>query len=213
MQIKMSHTATYITLHPVDPQIRLIRQVVDAVRNGEVIAYPTDSGYALGCKLGDKAPLERIIRIRHLDPRHNFTLMCRGMRDAGQYARLDTPVFRLIKSVTPGPYTFILKATNEVPKRLLHPKKRTIGIRIPDHAITVAILNELDAPLFSTSLVLPRHDESISDPEIIDREIGHEIGIVIDGGIMPFSPTSVIDFSSSEPEILREGQGDLTLFQ
>lgn len=209
----MSHTATYITVHPVDPQLRLIRQVVDAVRRGEVIAYPTDSGYALGCKLGDKSPLERIIRIRHLDPRHNFTLMCRGMRDAGQYARIETPVFRLIKSVTPGPYTFILKASSEVPKRLLHPKKRTIGIRIPDHTITGAILNELDAPLFSTSLILPGQTESISDPEIIDREIGHDIGIVIDGGIVPFFPTSVVDFSSPVPEILREGQGDLNLFR
>jgi tRNA threonylcarbamoyl adenosine modification protein (Sua5/YciO/YrdC/YwlC family) len=197
----------YFYVHPDNPQVRLIKQAVMLIRDGSVMAYPTDSAYALGCHLGDKAALERIVRIRELDERHNFTLMCRDLSEIATYAKVDNATYRLLKTYTPGAYTFILPATGEVPRRILHPKRKTIGIRVPDHAICQALLAELNEPLLTTTLQLPGHIEPMNDPETIREELGSRLDLIIDGGYGSLEPTTVVDLSGEQPLILREGRG------
>jgi tRNA threonylcarbamoyl adenosine modification protein (Sua5/YciO/YrdC/YwlC family) len=203
----------FFQVHPVNPQTRLIKQAVEIVRNGGVIAYPTDSAYALGCQLGDKSALERIRRIRRLDDNHNFTLVCRDLSELGTYARVDNGVFRLIRNHTPGPYTFILLATGEVPRRLLHPKRKTIGLRVPDNRIALALLEELGEPLMSVTLTLPGEDLPLTDPYDIRETLQHELDLVIDGGYCGMEPTTVIDLSGDTTVIVRRGLGETTAFE
>lgn len=203
----------FFQIHPDNPQPRLIGRAVEIVRGGGVIAYPTDSAYALGCQLGDKSALERIRRIRRLDDTHNFTLVCRDLSELGTYARVNNSVYRLIRNHTPGPYTFILRATDEVPRRLLHPKRRTIGLRVPENRTALALLEALGEPLMSVTLILPGEELPLTDPEMIRERLQHDIELVIDGGVCGAEPTSVIDLADDTPVILREGRGDLTPFQ
>lgn len=198
----------YFYVHPDNPQPRLIKQAAMLIRDGSVMAYPTDSAYALGCHIGDKAALERIIRIRELDERHNFTLLCRDLSEIATYAKVDNAMYRLLKTYTPGAYTFILAATGEVPRRILHPRRKTIGIRVPDHAICQALLAELNEPLLTTTLQLPGRSEPFNDPEQIREELGSRLDLIIDGGYGSLEPTTVIDLSGERPLILREGRGD-----
>jgi tRNA threonylcarbamoyl adenosine modification protein (Sua5/YciO/YrdC/YwlC family) len=201
----------YFELHPVTPQARLIRQAADLVRNGGVIAYPTDSCYALGWHIGDKSALERVRRIRQADRHHHFTLVCADLAEVGRFARLDTWQFRLLKACLPGPYTFLLKASRETPRRLQHDKRRTIGVRIPDHPVPRMLLRELGEPLMSSTLILP--DERAHLPLTSGREIQerleHEIDAVLDGGDCGIVPTTVVDLSVEPPVVLREGRGSL----
>lgn len=203
----------FFAVHPENPQARLVAQAVDIIRKGGVIAYPTDSAYALGCHIGDKQALERIRRIRKLDQDHNFTLMCRDLSELGTYARVDNGAYRLIRHKTPGPYTFILEATGEVPRRLLHPKRKTIGLRVPDNVITQAILEQLDEPLMSVTLILPGDEYPLTDPYDIRETLEHDLDLVVDGGYCGLEPTSVIDMTSDFPQVLREGLGDVTDFR
>ena len=203
----------FFQIHPLNPQPRLIAQAVAIVRDGGVIAYPTDSAYALGCQLGDKAALERIRRIRRLDDDHNFTLVCRDLSELGTYARVDNSAFRLIRNHTPGPYTFIFKATDEVPRRLLHPKRRTIGLRVPDNRIALALLEALGEPLMSVTLILPGEVLPLTDPYDIRETLQHDLDLVIDGGFCGLEPTSVIDLSDDEPVVRRRGLGDTSAFE
>lgn len=198
----------YFQLHPENPQARLVRQAVDIIRSGGVIAYPTDSAYALGCHLGDKDALERIRRLRQLDDKHNFTLVCRDLSELGVYAKVDNTTFRLLKAHTPGPYTFILNATTEVPRRLLHPKRRTIGLRIPDHRITLDLLEALGEPLMSVTLLLPGDSLPMTDPEQIRQRIGKLVDLIIDGGACNLEPTTVVSLVDGQPEVQRVGLGD-----
>lgn len=198
----------YFQIHPDNPQRRLVAKAVEIVRAGGVIAYPTDSAYALGCHLGDKAAMERIRAIRRLDSNHHFTLVCRDLSELGVYARVDNTVFRLLKQFTPGPYTFILEGTREVPRRLLHPKRKTIGLRIPDHRITQALLEVLGEPLASVTLILPGEEYPLTDPEEIRRRLEHRVDLVIDGGPCGLEPTTVVDLTGPSPRILRRGKGD-----
>jgi len=200
----------YFEIHPDNPQKRLIAQAVTIIRNGGVIVYPTDSCYALGCHVGDKRAMERIARIRQTDTKHNFTLVCRDLSDIATYARVDNTMFRMLKSLTPGPYTFLLKATNEVPRRLQNPKRKTIGIRIPDNAICQALLGELGEPLMSSTLIMPDKELPETDPEDIRDLVGKHVDLIIDGGNCGFEPTSVLALSDNgEIEISRRGRGDL----
>lgn len=203
----------YFYIHPDNPQTRLIKQAVMFIRDGAVLAYPTDSAYALGCHLGDKAALERITRIRELDDKHNFTLLCRDLSDIATYAKVDNATYRLLKTYTPGAYTFILNASSEVPRRILHPKRKTIGIRIPDHIICQALLAELDEPLLTTTLQLPGDSEPLNDPEIIRDRLGSRLELIIDGGYGTLEPTTVVDLSGDAPVVLREGRGDPAPFR
>lgn len=203
----------FFQIHPVNPQARLIEQAVQILRKGGVIAYPTDSAYALGCQLEDKGALERIRRIRRLDDGHNFTLVCRDLSQLGTYARVDNNVYRLIRNHTPGAYTFILKATGEVPRRLLHPKRKTIGLRVPDNAIALALLEKLGEPMMSVSLILPGEQLPLTDPYDIRESLQHDLDLVIDGGYCGMEPTSVIDLSEDSPVILRRGVGDVSAFE
>lgn len=203
----------FFQIHPLNPQPRLIAQAVALIRDGGVIAYPTDSAYALGCQLGDKGALERIRRIRRLDDDHNFTLVCRDLSELGTYARVDNSAFRLIRNHTPGPYTFILKATDEVPRRLLHPKRRTIGLRVPDNRIALALLEALGEPLMSVTLILPGEVLPLTDPYDIRETLQHDLELVIDGGFCGLEPTSVIDLSGDEPVVRRRGLGDTSAFE
>jgi tRNA threonylcarbamoyl adenosine modification protein (Sua5/YciO/YrdC/YwlC family) len=198
----------YFYVHPDNPQPRLIKQAAMLIRDGSVMAYPTDSAYALGCHIGDKAALERIVRIRELDERHNFTLLCRDLSEIATYAKVDNAMYRLLKTYTPGAYTFILAATGEVPRRILHPRRKTIGIRVPDHAICQALLAELNEPLLTTTLQLPGRSEPFNDPEQIREELGSRLDLIIDGGYGSLEPTTVVDLSGERPLILREGRGD-----
>ena len=198
----------YFYIHPDNPQPRLIKQAVMFIRDGGVIAYPTDSAYALGCHIGDKAAMERVIRLRELDDRHNFTLLCRDLSDIATYAKVDNATYRLLKTHTPGAYTFILAATSEVPRRLLHPKRKTIGIRVPDHAICQALLAELGEPLLTTTLQLPGATEPLNDPEDIREKLGSRLDLIIDGGSGTLEPTTVVDLTGAEPAVLRQGRGD-----
>lgn len=201
--------ARIVHVHPTHPQRRQIATVVAAIRNGGLVAYPTDSSYALGCHIGDKKAMDRIRRIRRTDKSHNFTLVCRDLSEIGTYARIENWSYRLLKAHTPGPYTFILPATREVPKRLQNPKRRTIGIRVPDHPVVDAMLEALGEPIMSSTLLMPGDDVPLTDPEEIDRQIGHEIELVIDAGATGIEPTSVIDLSGDEVEVLRKGRGDV----
>lgn len=203
----------FFQIHPDNPQPRLIGRAVEIVRGGGVIAYPTDSAYALGCQLGDKAALERIRRIRRLDDTHNFTLVCRDLSELGTYARVNNGVYRLIRNHTPGPYTFILRATDEVPRRLLHPKRRTIGLRVPENNIALALLEALGEPLMSVTLILPGETLPETDPEMIRERLQRDIDLVIDGGVCGPEPTSVIDLADDVPVIVREGRGDIEPFR
>ncbi len=193
--------------------MRLIHQAVEMVRSGSVIVYPTDTGYALGCHLGDKNALERICRIRQLDRKHHFTLVCRDLTEISIYARFDTPVYRLLKANTPGAYTFLLRATRDVPKRLMHPKKKTIGLRIPGSTILHALLEELNEPMLTTTLILPGETEPMQDPEEIGQSLKKGVDLVIDGGQGGLIPTTLIDLTEDSPIILREGLGPLEPFQ
>ncbi|GAB3033321.1 L-threonylcarbamoyladenylate synthase [Bowmanella dokdonensis] len=202
----------FFEVHPVNPQLRLIKQACEMIHQGAVVVYPTDSGYAIGCHIDDKAALERICRIRDIGKDHNFTLMCRDMSELSVYARVDNQAFRQIKNNTPGPYTFILKATKEVPKRLQNPKRKTIGIRVPDNAIALALLEQLGEPLMSTSLILPGNQMTESDPEEIRGRLEKQVDLIIDGGSLGEHPTTVLDLSEGECIILREGEGDVSAF-
>jgi tRNA threonylcarbamoyl adenosine modification protein (Sua5/YciO/YrdC/YwlC family) len=198
----------FFQIHPDNPQKRLISQAADIVRKGGVIAYPTDSAYALGCHLGDKAAMEKIRRIRRLDDKHNFTLMCRDLSELSVYAKVDNQTFRAIKNHTPGPYTFILQATGEVPRRLQHPKRKTIGLRIPQNNIALELMAELGEPLMSVSLILPGDELPLLDPYDIRETLEHELDLVIDGGFCGMEATTVIDLSEDPPVLLRRGVGD-----
>ncbi|MFC3914527.1 L-threonylcarbamoyladenylate synthase [Pseudaeromonas sharmana] len=203
----------FFVVHPENPQSRLISQAVGLIRDGGVIIYPTDSGYALGCLLENKAAMERICRIRQLDSDHNFTLVCRDLSELSLYSRVDNQAFRLIKNNTPGPYTFILKATKEVPRRLMNEKKKTIGIRVPDNRIALALLEQLGEPLMSTTLILPGSDVAESDPYEIRDRLEKLVDLIIDGGYLGEQPTTVIDFADDMPVVVREGAGDPAPFR
>lgn len=200
--------AKYVDVHPVDPQPRAIRQVADLVRAGGLIAYPTDSCYALGCSLDNREGRDRIVRIRRLDDAHHFTVVCRDFAQLGQFAHLDNVVFRAVKAATPGSYTFILPATREVPRRLQHPKKKTIGVRIPQHRVAQALLAELGEPLLSSTLLLPGNDEPMTDGWAIKDSLDNELDAVVDSGECGLEPTTVVDFSEDAPEVVRVGAGD-----
>ncbi len=195
-------------IHPDNPQARLLRKAVTCIQEGGVIAYPTDSGYALGCRLGDKSALDRMRLLRQLDKNHNMTLVCRDLSDLGTYAQVTKPIFRLLKAFTPGPYTFILNATNEVPRLMLHPKRRTLGLRVPENNITLSLLECLEAPLVSTTLILPQSKIPLSEPDAIKDLLGQQIDLIIDGGNCGYEPTTIVDLTGDVPVVLREGKGD-----
>jgi tRNA threonylcarbamoyl adenosine modification protein (Sua5/YciO/YrdC/YwlC family) len=205
--------ARYYDVHPQNPQPRSIGQVADLVREGGLIAYPTDSCFALGCSLGNKEGLDRIRQIRKLDDKHHFTLVCAEFAQLGQFVQISNAVFRAVKASTPGSYTFILPATKEVPRRLLHPKKKTVGVRIPDHATTQALLANLGEPLLSSTLLLPGHDEPLTQGWDIKEELDNQVDAVIDSGDCGTEPTTVVDLSGDEPEIIRTGAGDPSRFE
>ncbi|WMS87199.1 L-threonylcarbamoyladenylate synthase [Pleionea litopenaei] len=205
--------AQYLEIHPENPQPRLITQAVALVQKGGLMVYPTDSGYALGCHLGDKSALDRIRRVRQLDKQHNFTLVCRDLSELATYARVDNATFRVLKNLTPGPFTFILRATGEVPKRLMHPKRKTIGIRVPNNPIALALLDALGEPIMSTSLIFPEEEVQVSDPYEINERYGSQLDLVINGGYCGDQATTVVDLTEGTPVILREGAGDPTLLQ
>src|SRR5690348_13183333 len=202
----------FFSLHPINPQLRLIRRAVEIFRAGGVVVYPTDSCYALGCHLGDKQAMERIRHIRQADNDHNFTLVCRDLSEIATYARVDNPTFRRLKAHTPGPYTFILEATREVPRRLQHPKRRTIGIRVPDHPVPRALLRELGEPIMSSTLMLPGDELPLTDPEEMRARLEHQVELVMDGGPCGTEPTTVVDLSGEAPAVIRAGRGDPTPF-
>ena len=202
----------FFTIYPSNPQPRLIKQAADLVRNGAVIAYPTDSCYALGCHLGDKEAVARIRQIRGVDDKHHMTMVCRDLSELARYARVDNVQFRLLKNNTPGSYTFILEATKEVPKRLQHPKRSTIGMRIPDHPVALALLEELGEPLLSSTLILPTEEFAMNDAEQIRDLLQHQIDLVVDGGAVGLDPTTVIDLTKDAPVIVRVGKGDVSPF-
>ena len=199
--------AQFFEIHPENPQLRLIHRAVEIIRKGGVIAYPTDSSYALACHIGDKQAMDKIRRIRQLDDKHDFTLVCKDLTQVSTFTKIGNDAFRLIKALTPGPFTFILDATKEVPRRLQHPKKKTIGIRIPDHQVAQLLVQELDEALFSATLVLPGETEGLTDPYDIRNRLEHELDLVIDAGIIEFEPTTVIEFTGNGPEIIRQGKG------
>ncbi|MFP1748602.1 L-threonylcarbamoyladenylate synthase [Lonsdalea quercina] len=202
----------FFYIHPQNPQTRLIAQTVNVLRKGGVIVYPTDSGYALGCQLEDKSAMERICRIRHLDSSHHFTLMCRDLSELSTYAHVDNAAFRLIKNNTPGNYTFILKGTKEVPRRLMNEKRKTLGLRVPANPIALDLLAAMNEPLMSTTLMLPGNDFAESDPEEIQEHLGKQVDLIIHGGFIGQQPTTVIDLTGDAPEVIREGTGDITPF-
>jgi tRNA threonylcarbamoyl adenosine modification protein (Sua5/YciO/YrdC/YwlC family) len=203
----------YFQIHPDNPPLRLIRQAVQIVDAGGIVALPTDSSYALVCHLDDKQAVDRLRRIRGVDDRHHLTLLCRDLSEIANYAKVDNRQYRLLKAATPGPYTFILEATREVPRRLSHPSRKTIGLRVPEHAIAQALLEELKQPLLGTTLILPGSEQPLNDPEDIREQLQKQIDLVIDGGSCSLMPTTVVDLSGDTPHILREGRGDLALFR
>ena len=203
--------AQYFSVHPENPQSRLVRAAVEIIRSGGVVAYPTDSCYALGCHIGDKAAMEKIRRIRDVDERHHLTLVCRDLSEVGQFAKVDNLQYRLMRANTPGKYTFILRATRDLPRRLLTPR-HTIGVRIPDHPVPLALLHELGEPLLSSTLILPAHGMPLNDPEEIRRHLEHQVDLVIDSGACNGEVTTVIDLSGEAPRLVREGAGDTRPF-
>ena len=199
--------AQFFTIHPENPQSRLIHRATEIVRSGGLIAYPTDSAYALGCHIGDKLALDKIRSIRQLDKHHNFTLMCCDLSEVATYGKVNNQVFRSLKAHTPGPFTFILKATSETPRRLKHPKRKTIGLRIPESPIVLALLAELNEPMMTSTLILPGDDMPLTDPYDIRDTLQHELDLVIDGGFCGMEPTTVVDFTEGAPKIMRQGCG------
>ncbi len=204
--------AQFFDIHPDNPQPRLIRRAVDILLEGGVIIYPTDSSYALGCQIGAKEAMERIRRVRDLDEKHNFTLVCRDLSEITTYAKIDNQAFRLLKSLTPGAYTFIFEGTREVPRRLMHPRRKTIGIRIPDNAICRELLGTLDQPILSTTLILPGDELPLTDPYEMRDLLGYQVDLIIDGGFCGFEPTTIVDMSGETPQVVRVGKGDPSLF-
>ena len=202
----------FFYLHPENPQARLINQAVAIIRDGGVIIYPTDSGYALGCLIGDKHALERICKIRKLDKEHNFTLLCRDLSEIATYARVENQAYRILKNNTPGAFTFIFKGTKEVPRRLVNAKRKTIGIRVPDNNIALALLAALEEPLMSTSLILPGNDGTEFDPEAIRDQLEYQVDLIMDGGYLGEQATTVIDFSEGDAQLIRQGSGDASSF-
>lgn len=203
----------FFQIHPDDPQVRLIKQAAEIISRGGVVVYPTDSAYALGCHLGDKAAMDKIRRIRKLDDKHNFTLVCRDLSELATYAKVDNLAFRLLRSHTPDAYTFILKASSEVPRRLKNPKRKTIGLRVPDNNIALALLGELGEPLMSVTLIMPGDEYPLIDPYEIRELLEHEVDIVIDGGYCGIEPTTVVDLVDEVPIVTRVGKGDPQPFQ
>ncbi|KPC50514.1 L-threonylcarbamoyladenylate synthase [Amantichitinum ursilacus] len=204
--------AQFFSVHPETPQPRLIKQAVDVVRKGGVIVYPTDSCYAIGCSLESKDSLDRIRHIRRLDDKHHFTLVCRDLSQIGTYAKVDNSTYRALKVATPGSYTFILQATKETPRRVWHPKKQTIGLRVPHHPVALALLEELGEPLLSSTLLLPGDEDPLTDAWEIRDRLEHDVDLVIEGGYCGLEPTTVVDLSNGAPEIIRVGKGDPSLF-
>lgn len=202
----------FFKIHPDNPQARLINQAVEMVRQGAVIVYPTDSAYAIGCHIGDKKALDRIRRIRQVDDKHNFTLVCRDLSEISTYAKVSNQSYRVINANTPGAYTFILEATREVPRRLQHPKRKTIGIRVPDNQVTIALLSELKEPIMSSTLILPDDDMPMTDAEDIRDRLEHEVDLIIDGGHCGIEATSVVTLENDDFEVLRVGKGDIDVF-
>jgi tRNA threonylcarbamoyl adenosine modification protein (Sua5/YciO/YrdC/YwlC family) len=200
----------YVQVHPKNPQARLLAQVAERIRAGAVVAYPTDSSYALGCHIGDKDALERIRRIRDFGRHHHFTLLCRNLSEVSVYAKFDNHAFRLLKSLTPGPYTFVLPATHGVPRRALHEKRKTIGIRIPDHPTALALLQALNEPLMSCTLIMPGDELPLSEPEQVYDALANRVDIIVDSGACGLEPTTVLDLTEGEPRVLRQGKGDVT---
>ena len=205
--------AQFFQIHPENPQQRLIRQAVDVVRSGGIIVYPTDSGYALGCDMSNKKAKDRIRQIRRVDDTHVFTLVCRDLSEISTYAKINNTYYRLLKSLTPGPYTFIFKATKEVPRMLQNPKRKTIGIRIPDNRIALALLEELDAPLSSSTLIMPGDEIQLTDPYEMRQLLEHQVDLVIDGGYCGIDPTTVVNLEEDTPHVLRVGLGDPAVFE
>ena len=206
--ICIQNMAQFFEIHPQNPQKRLIQQTVRIIDEGGLIIYPTDSSYALGCHIGDKSAMERIQRLRKLDNKHHFTLVCSDLSEIGTYAKVDNSSYRLMKTLAPGPYTFLLKATSEVPRRLMNPKRKTIGVRVPDNIITRAILEELGQPIMSSTLIEPGSKHAMDDAEAIRDRFQHEVDLVIDGGSCGIEPTTVINLIDGNPEVLRYGKGD-----
>jgi tRNA threonylcarbamoyl adenosine modification protein (Sua5/YciO/YrdC/YwlC family) len=202
-----------LNVHPEDPQPRLLRQAVDVINSGGVIVYPTDSSYALGCHLGDKAALERIRRIRRTERDHDFTLVCSDLSEIAAYARIENWAYRMLKALTPGPFTFILRATQEVPKRLRDPKRKSIGIRVPENKIALALINMLGQPIMSSTLILPGHDIPLTEIDDISGLVGKQVDLIIDGGACGIEPTTVVDLSHGQVEVVRRGKGDISAFE
>ncbi len=205
---QVENVSQFFQIHPDNPQARLIKQAVEIIRKGGVVIYPTDSSYAIGCQIGDKGAIERVRRLRKLDDKHNFTLICRDLSQLGLFAKIDTGAFRLLKAHIPGPYTFILNATREVPRLLLHDKRRTIGLRVPDHPISHALLEELGEPLMSVSLIMPGETLPMTDPYEMRQLLEHQVDLIIDGGFGGVSASTVINLAEGEPQVVRVGCGD-----
>ncbi len=210
--LKNFYMSQFFQIHPDNPQLRLIKQAVQIIHQGGIVALPTDSCYALVCHLDDKDAVTRLRRIRGVDEKHHLTLLCRDLSEIAQYAKVDNRQFRMLKAATPGAYTFILEATKEVPRRLSHPSRKTIGLRVPENSITHALLEELKQPLLGTTLILPDEDEPLTDPELVRARLEKQIDLVIDGGACSLVPTTVIDMTQETPELIRHGRGDPSLF-
>lgn len=202
----------FFQIHPENPQLRLIKQAVQIIHGGGIVALPTDSCYALVCQLDNKAAVDRLRRIRGVDDKHHLTLLCRDLSEIAQYARVDNRQYRMLKSATPGPFTVILEATKEVPRRLSHPSRKTIGLRVPENAIACAVLEELGQPLLGTTLILPDDEHPLTDPEEVRDRLERQIDLVIDGGACSLEPTTVIDLTDEEPQLIRQGRGDPAVF-
>ena len=205
--------AQFFQIHPDNPQVRLIRRSAEIARDGGLLVYPTDSSYAMGCCIGEKTAMERLRRVRKLDDRHNLTLVCRDLSEIASYARIGNQSYRLLRALTPGPYTFIHRATKQVPRRLQHPRRKTIGIRVPGNKIAQALLSELGEPLMSSTLILPGEDLPMTDPREIRRVLDHAVDLVIDGGYCGLEATTVVDMVDDVPTVVRVGKGDVSLFE